>query len=392
MNADHSMASTSRGRLTAALSAVAATVVGIVVAATALTTGGAGAETPAERCARETATYNQAWKQAWVAAHPGSTIDDAPAPTPPYICHDPGTPTSSAPSMPSVTAPSIPTTSSPGQGVQPTAHAPTDIPAPGTTPIVPVPGGSAQEEPESSRAETVTIPIGSTGQWIKLRLPGGMPGVAFARTDRGRALQQLSIRRQPGTSPVQIPIESSIPAGSFWQKLDGQRTALMGPGNVMLTMLLTDGFDLGVRGKDLAAVFKGTSSIGTLLSQSRNPADANGCTWTNGGALSTNCVNVTGSGTHIDSIQGQIGPSATRSLGSNMCDGEVEFSWYDGNGNRQQRTKGTPGCTPVVPGMLWSQTLNVDADAKDGSQVCTRSRSNLTQGSWSPYACETVKS
>ena len=110
---------------------------------------------PAERCARETAIYNQSWKQACVAAHPGTTISDAPEPTPPYICHDPGTPTTTT-SMPSVTAPTIPTASATtsGAGPQPFVHAPTDIPSPtpGQEPIVPVPsaGQSGSARPSST--------------------------------------------------------------------------------------------------------------------------------------------------------------------------------------------------------------------------------------------------
>ncbi len=113
-------------------------VIEVMVALTASTP--AGAETPAERCARETAAYNQTWKQGWVATHPGKSISDAPAPTPPYVCQDPATQTPTT-TQPSVTAPSMPTTTTPGSGGGPNinAHGATDIPAPGTTPIVPVP-------------------------------------------------------------------------------------------------------------------------------------------------------------------------------------------------------------------------------------------------------------
>ena len=87
-----------------------------------------------------------------MAAHPGSSISDAPAPTPPYICHDPGTPTTPPPAMPSVTAPTLPTpatTTAPDTGPNMTVHAPTDIPSPsaGQTPIVPVPASPRPEDP-----------------------------------------------------------------------------------------------------------------------------------------------------------------------------------------------------------------------------------------------------
>ena len=73
-------------------------------------------ETPAERCARETAQYNQVWVQGWVAAHPGSTAADAPPPSPPYVCVDPGQ------SQPTTTTPqptmgAVPTGTDNGTGI-----------------------------------------------------------------------------------------------------------------------------------------------------------------------------------------------------------------------------------------------------------------------------------
>ncbi|WHU49327.1 hypothetical protein QNM97_10315 [Gordonia sp. L191] len=130
-----------------------------VMVALTTSTPPAGAETPAERCARETAAYNQTWKQGWVATHPGKSISDAPAPTPPYVCQDPATQTPTT-TQPSVTAPSMPTTTTPGPGGAPNinAHGATDIPTPGTTPIVPVPGRA----PTTAEASP-TIPTSPSG-------------------------------------------------------------------------------------------------------------------------------------------------------------------------------------------------------------------------------------
>lgn len=106
----------------------------------------AAAETPAERCARETSAYNSAWASSWAASN-GRPVSEAPAPPVPYVCHDPGMPTTTSP-VPSVTAPTVPTaTDTPGGGVQPTVHAPTDIPAPGESPIV----GTSEARPEPTR-------------------------------------------------------------------------------------------------------------------------------------------------------------------------------------------------------------------------------------------------
>lgn len=100
----------------------------------------ASAETPAERCARETATYNSAWAQSWAASN-GKPADLAPPPPVPYVCVDPGPPTSSTTPPPSVTAPGIPSDSNVPETGGPDigAHAPTDIPDGGSAPIVPIP-------------------------------------------------------------------------------------------------------------------------------------------------------------------------------------------------------------------------------------------------------------
>ena len=91
----------------ACIAAVTAVAITLIVAPTG------NAETPAERCKRETAAYNNTWKQAWVLAHPGTTINDAPAPTPPYTCgqNNQTTPTITTPS----TTEETPTTTTPSE-------------------------------------------------------------------------------------------------------------------------------------------------------------------------------------------------------------------------------------------------------------------------------------
>lgn len=146
-------------------SSIGLIVVAVVVAVIAALLGGsvgrqqAWAETPAERCARETAAYNSAWAQSWAASN-GKPANQAPPPPVPYVCVDPGPPTSSTTPPPSVTAPVIPTdTDTPDSGgPNMGAHAPTDIPSAGATPIVPRPGGNegdADASPSTSTAPGV---------------------------------------------------------------------------------------------------------------------------------------------------------------------------------------------------------------------------------------------
>ncbi|GAC83973.1 hypothetical protein GP2_017_00010, partial [Gordonia paraffinivorans NBRC 108238] len=141
-----------------------------------ISTPSANAETPAERCARETAAYNSAWAQSWAASN-GKPADQAPPPPVPYVCVDPGPPTSSTTPPPSVTAPAIPTeTNSPDTGGPNVgAHAPTDIPEAGQTPIVPVPGAD-RDVPVVPRS---TPPSMTPALPPVPRIP--LPGRTFAR-------------------------------------------------------------------------------------------------------------------------------------------------------------------------------------------------------------------
>ncbi|MEP9391773.1 hypothetical protein ABLE94_05860 [Gordonia sp. VNK1] len=119
----------------AALLALGCIVAVTVVAITLISAPTSSAETPAERCKRETTAYNTAWKQAWVLAHPGSTVDDAPTPNPPYKCgqNNETTPTITTPSTteeaPTTTEASTETSSSsPASG--PNLNPPTSTSSP----------------------------------------------------------------------------------------------------------------------------------------------------------------------------------------------------------------------------------------------------------------------
>ncbi|MCD2147543.1 hypothetical protein [Gordonia paraffinivorans] len=192
----------------------------------------ASAETPAERCARETAAYNSAWAQSWAASN-GKPADQAPPPPVPYVCVDPGPPTSSTTPPPSVTAPTIPTetttpdTGGPNMG----AHAPTDIPDAGRTPIVPIPGGelsattkqptpsatppssAAGEQTPTTRVEEHRPPTSNRGPALTARSGFcGRIGVHCARTPLGDALEG-KLLSPPDGSRLWSPNFRSCPEG-----------------------------------------------------------------------------------------------------------------------------------------------------------------------------------
>ncbi|MCZ4581517.1 hypothetical protein O4158_20995 [Gordonia amicalis] len=162
------------------------------ISALALTsTPTASAETPAERCARETAAYNSAWAQSWAASN-GKPASQAPPPPVPYVCVDPGPPTSSTTPPPSVTAPTIPTetntpnTGGPNMG----AHAPTDIPDAGQTPIVPIPTSPERQRlpRQEDRDESPSV-AGTQSQLPTADDPGAASAARTAPLPGGGTIQ-----------------------------------------------------------------------------------------------------------------------------------------------------------------------------------------------------------
>ena len=270
-------------------------VLAIITVLVALTTSTppAGAETPAERCARETAAYNQTWKQAWVATHPGTTISDAPAPTPPYVCQDPASQTPTTTTQPSVTAPSMPTTTTPGSGGGPNmnAHGATDIPAPGTTPIVPVPGSSTPPPPPASSPPTTTavpapstptpsiapaavrtvrIPTSLAGQDIVLQLPADTTRSALRVAMMGQTQIIEVTLYQPG-APTRFEFTANLPFGTRWHRLGSADMALETLTGQRVA-LLTNTF--GYTGTGDSAGFTLTNSGTTLIGTFTRPGTA----------------------------------------------------------------------------------------------------------------------
>lgn len=152
------------GRLIlAATSAISVLVVLATLALVLIGTGPAGAETPAERCARETSAYNAAWATSWAAANPGRPPSQAPPPPVPYVCTEPQEPTTTSPAP--TTAPGLPEPGEQGAGPNVGAHAPTDIPAPGATPIVPArPSTPARTSVPALPAQPIPPPQSATPQ------------------------------------------------------------------------------------------------------------------------------------------------------------------------------------------------------------------------------------
>lgn len=107
--------------------------------------------------------------------------------------------------------------------------------------------------------------------------------------------------------------------------------------------------------------------------------DASGATWAPGGAASSNSVNVSGKGLHVNSA------TVTYNQGTNLgnaCVDEYEIAYYEG-GARKVDTSGQ-NCA------LWRTThkfdLNKDLDA--GSQFCGRVK---VAGQFGNYACIEIK-
>lgn len=165
-----------RRTVTAAVAFVATLTISAALLISVAGIGTASAETPAERCARETSAYNAAWASSWAAANPSQSPSNAPPPPVPYVCAEPQDPTTT-PTSPTTTAPGLPQATDPGTGPNAGAHAPTDIPAPGETPIVLAPrhGAPPMQPPNPS----------DLGESPPRQLPGLRTQASTPATPRG---------------------------------------------------------------------------------------------------------------------------------------------------------------------------------------------------------------
>lgn len=110
----------------------------------------------------------------------------------------------------------------------------------------------------------------------------------------------------------------------------------------------------------------------------------------NGQFLSRNCISVRGEGQYIDYIVATLDTGGSP-YPRNICNRGYEFNYTDEFGYPRSEVIEKPGCTWMSAGVSWSEKLDVNRNAKDGSQVCTRTRSSHSNGEWSPYACVTIE-
>lgn len=116
---------------------------------------------------------------------------------------------------------------------------------------------------------------------------------------------------------------------------------------------------------------------------------ADGCTLSNTGGASLNCVYVNGTGTYVNYMRARMElGGAGLEVGDNVCNRGYEFQYYR-QGFTAPRTfvYNQTGCAANLPGLAYSFTHQVNANLANGTTACTRTRSNLSDNEWSPYAC-----
>lgn len=121
-------------------------------------------------------------------------------------------------------------------------------------------------------------------------------------------------------------------------------------------------------------------------------ASASGCTWAPGGPGAQQCINVSGSGLHVNSVANQYFASPTGSL-ANLCNRKHQDKFTNPNGQigywNNNPTSCILGAVAVTTGdyVVWKPNRNF----YDGRGMCARSNNSDT-GGWTPYACETIHS
>jgi hypothetical protein len=129
------------------------------------------------------------------------------------------------------------------------------------------------------------------------------------------------------------------------------------------------------------------------------PADANshGCTWANGGGgFARNCLDVDGYGTKVDGVWSQykVGFSVwpPNLVPDAVCHVKHQLLWTPDGGQAQTLEQDEHTCQPGLPLMEFTVSWRDLGYAQDGSQICTRTTSELAKpdGEWSYWACGSV--
>lgn len=117
-------------------------------------------------------------------------------------------------------------------------------------------------------------------------------------------------------------------------------------------------------------------------------AGAGGCTLRSGPAtLNQNCIDVRGSGLHVESINGYIQAASFPYGPATVCEITVEMTGtLAGNVPYFQSARTQPGCSFISRGI----TATVNKKFAPDSKICSRTYWGSTYG-WSTPACITVR-
>ncbi|NMN95924.1 hypothetical protein [Antrihabitans stalactiti] len=131
----------------------------------------------------------------------------------------------------------------------------------------------------------------------------------------------------------------------------------------------------------------------SVVSAPRAAADANGCTWSKGGVLAHNCINVRGSGTYVESVASQFYFGQPASIATdNVCDRQHEIAYTPQGGQRMVQSVNLTGCLAaavVYTGGDYA-VVNYGRNFEANSTVCTRAKNSATTD-WTEWACETIE-
>lgn len=127
---------------------------------------------------------------------------------------------------------------------------------------------------------------------------------------------------------------------------------------------------------------------GTAIQPSASSASAYGCTFAPGYSGALNCIDIRGSGLTVNSSRSEYQPGFTP-WPPNICNRTHQWRYTKNGGSQTTRTSSPSSC---IPGILISYVdWSNPGQMKDQSSFCARSKNSHTNGSYTNYACKTIK-
>lgn len=123
-------------------------------------------------------------------------------------------------------------------------------------------------------------------------------------------------------------------------------------------------------------------------------ANAQGCTFAQGGAAATQCITVYGSGLHVNEVDSEYDASPVSGGAADVCNRHHQITYYNADGTKGTWYANPTSCILGAVAVLTGDDQDVypNRNFPNNKPICGRTRNSDTGEAWTPYACVTIHS